>query len=92
MGDALVDQAGGPIPGVVSQLKALREFDEKIHGRDPTQPFDGYLVIQADNAIDFRLVRRVIGSANEAGWAKMKFVTIPLPKKGAGEEGAGAEG
>lgn len=83
MGDALVDAAGGPIPGLTKRLTETREFDERIHPRDASQPFDKPLIIQADIKADFRLIRRVIGSANEAGWAKMKFVSQPMKKDAA---------
>lgn len=65
------------IPGMVARLTKVREVNEKIFGRDPTMPYDGVLIVQADLATDFRLVRRIIASSNEAGWAKMKFVTQP---------------
>ena len=92
MGDPLVDQAGGPIPGLSKKLEEARLFREKIEGRDQTQAFQGSLVIQADIGTDFRLVRRVIGAANEGGWAKIKFVTTPT-KSDVREEGeAAAEG
>lgn len=65
------------IPGIEAMLKATREQNEKIFGRDPTKPYEGVLIVQADVKTDFRLVRRVIASANSAGWAKFKFVTVP---------------
>jgi biopolymer transport protein ExbD len=70
------------IPGMVTILTQRREFDEDIkkrrgEPRDPTQPYDGVIIVQADIKTDFRQVRRVLASANEAGWAKIKFVTIP---------------
>jgi biopolymer transport protein ExbD len=70
------------IPGMSSRLKERREFDLDIKKRrgepaDPTQPYDGVIIIQADIKTDFRNVRRVLASANDAGWAKIKFVTIP---------------
>lgn len=80
-----------PIPGLVERLKKQREFRESIEGRDPNQPYDGLLIIQADVKTDFRNVRRVIASANEAGWAKFKFVTTPEKRAGEGGEAA-AEG
>ena len=92
MGDPLVDQAGGPIPGLSKKLEEARLFREKIEGRDQTQAFQGSLVIQADIGTDFRLVRRVIGSANEGGWAKIKFVTTPVKSDVAEEGEAAAEG
>ncbi len=72
-----------PIPGMVTRLTVIREQNEKIFGRDPTKPYDGVLIIQADVKTDFRTVRRIIASANGAGWAKMKFVTQPMAKAGA---------
>ncbi len=81
------------IPGMVTVLTKRREFDEEIkkrrgEPRDPTQPYDGIIIIQADIKTDFRQVRRVLASANEAGWAKIKFVTIPTKTESA--EGAPA--
>lgn len=71
------------IPGMAKRLKERREFDEEIRKRrgeprDMTQPYDGVIIIQADIKTDFRQVRRVLTSANDAGWAKIKFVTIPM--------------
>lgn len=80
------------IPGMVKRLTDQREFREKIEGRDPTQPYQGILIIQADIKTDFRQVRRVLTSANEAGWAKIKFVTIPMKADGAAGEGGEAAG
>ncbi len=87
------------IPGMVARLKERREFDEGIRirrgePRDMTQSYDGVILIQADIKTDFRNVRRVLTSANEAGWAKIKFVTIPskaLDPNGADGAAAPAE-
>jgi biopolymer transport protein ExbD len=70
------------IPGMSTRLKERRERDLAIKVRlgipqDPTLPYDGIIIIQADIKTDFRNVRRVLASANDAGWAKIKFVTIP---------------
>lgn len=86
MGDELAAQAGASIPGLVKLLTTQREFREKIEGRDQSQSYQGLLIIQADVKTDFRLIRRVIGSANEAGWAKFKFVSIPGKTDPAGDE------
>ena len=37
------------------------------------KPFDGNLIVQADEETDFKLVRRAIFSANEAGWVHLQF-------------------
>ena len=70
------------IPGMSKRLKERREFDLDIKKRrgephDPTLPYEGIIIIQADIKTDFRNVRRVLASANDAGWAKIKFVTVP---------------
>lgn len=78
------------IPGMVKRLTESREFTERIEGRDPTQPFQKSLLIQADIKTDFKVVRRVIASANEAGWAKFRFITQP-EKKSKDGEGEAAE-
>lgn len=89
------------IPGMAKRLTDRREFDLDIRKRrgepaDPTQPYPGVIIIQADIKTDFRLVRRVIASANEAQWAKFKFVTIPMkvvdPNAPPAEAGAAAGG
>lgn len=78
------------IPGVVKILTEQREFRERIEGRNADEPYQGILIIQADVKTDFRLVRRVLTSANEAGWARIKFVTVPAKAPGTGGEGAPA--
>jgi biopolymer transport protein ExbD len=85
------------IPGLASRLKAAREHDEEIQRRigkprDPSLPYEGYVIIQADVKTDFRQVRRVLGSANDAGWAKIKFVTIPAKAADAPGAAPAAEG
>jgi len=81
-----------PIPGMVDRLTKQREFREKIEGRDPNQPYQGFLIIQADIKTDFRLIRRILTSANQAGWAKIKFVTLPGNTDAAGDKIESAEG
>jgi len=85
------NELSADIPGMVDRLTKAREFREKIEGRDPNQPYQGVLMVQADVKADFKTVRRIIYSANEAGWAKFKFVTTPA-KRAAPTEGEAAEG
>ncbi len=62
---------------VLSQaLKDIRAREEEKKGRDITQAFDGFVIIQADAETDFKLVRKVIWSLNQAGWAKIKFIVL----------------
>lgn len=69
------------IPGLVTLLVKQREFRESIEGRDAAEAYQGLLIVQADVKTDFRIVRRVVASANEAGWAKFKFITTPSGTK-----------
>jgi len=72
------------IPGLVTVLTKQREFRESIEGRNATEAYAGLLLVQADVKTDFRMVRRVVASANEAGWAKFKFITTPTKTAGSG--------
>jgi biopolymer transport protein ExbD len=45
--------------------------------RDIDKPYEGIVTVQADVTTDFKVIRRVLFSANDAGWAKIKFVTLP---------------
>lgn len=84
-----LDPAEQSIPTMVEKLNGIREREEKISAamgkpRDPSQPFDGSIIVQADENVDFMLVRKVIASMNEAGWAKVKFAVK-------GESGTGED-
>ena len=87
MGNALQQE----IPGLVETLTKKKEFQLKIDElsgikHDETKPFDKALLVQADVKADFKVVRRIIYSANLAGWSKFKFITTPVNKKeGEGE-------
>jgi biopolymer transport protein ExbD len=78
---AELEEDATSIAAVADPLKETREREEKLYGRDPNAPFKGFVVIQADRETDFRLVRLVIASVNEAGWANIKFVTNPKTSK-----------
>lgn len=87
------DEMGTPldasIPGLVKILTAQRELRERVEGRDETKSYQGKLLIQADVKTDFAKIRRVIASANEAGWAHFKFISNPAPGSEKGGEGGG---
>ncbi|HMV67875.1 MAG TPA: biopolymer transporter ExbD [Myxococcota bacterium] len=73
-----LDPSEQTIPSMVERLNGIREREEKIAAatgkkRDPNEPFDGSIIVQADENVDFMLVRKVIASMNDAGWAKVKF-------------------
>ena len=80
------------IPALTEKLVAVREQNDAIEVElrriDPTRPvkaFEGHLIVQADEETDFKLVRRAVYSANEAGWVHLQFaVTKPAVAPAAG--------
>ena len=84
-----LDEAEPGIPALTELLTGVRERDEKLFGRDPTKPFDGKLIVQADKETDFQLVRRTIYAGNISGWAFFNFAVVG--EKPVGEGGEEAE-
>lgn len=70
-----------PEPGfqpIADELTAIREREQKLYNLDPTQPYEGHVVIQADQTTDFMIMRKLIYSVNQAGWIHLQFaVTKP---------------
>jgi biopolymer transport protein ExbD len=96
--DEIVQGAAIPVTDqnirpVVELLDAIRKRDEEKNGRDLTKPFEGVVILQADEETDFRVVRQVIASVNEAGWSKVNFTVRSLakPPSAAGEGAPAAE-
>jgi len=89
-----LDEAEQGIEVVTEQLKGIRERDEKLYKRDPSKPFDGHVIVNSDKATDFLLVRKVIYSMNQAGWAKVNFAVQDEggPDEAPAEGGEAAEG
>ncbi|MEZ4235752.1 MAG: biopolymer transporter ExbD [Myxococcota bacterium] len=93
--DEAADEPG--ISALTEKLVKIRdannEVEEELRRRDPSRevkPFDGHLIVQADEETDFKLVRRAIFSANEAGWTHLQFSVTKLMANGGG--GGGGEG
>lgn len=80
------EQADDPgIQALTERLTAIREqnnkVEEELRKKDPNRPqkpFDGHLIVQADQKTDFKLVRRAIFSANAAGWVHLQFAVQKL--------------
>lgn len=75
------------VPGLTDKLQEMRKVDEMMH---PGQPFKGNIIINCDKDIDFKLVRKVMFAAAEAGYTNVNYAVLQTGE-GAGEEGA-AEG
>ena len=58
------------IEQLVQDLETLRRNWAILHAREP---FPGTVVVQADRSIDFRVVKKVMFSAAQAGYANVSF-------------------
>jgi biopolymer transport protein ExbD len=76
---------------LTDKLQEMRKVDEMMH---PGMPFKGQIIINADKGVDFRLVRKVMMAAAEAGYANFNYAVLSTSKKGAagGAEGAAPAG
>lgn len=73
MADAqtLVASAGlERIEPLIQDLETLRRNWPILHPRDP---FPGTVIIQADVAVDFRIIKKVMFSAGQAGYSNISF-------------------
>jgi biopolymer transport protein ExbD len=76
------------IPGLTDKLQEMRKVDEMMH---PGQPFRGEIIINADKDVDFKLVRKVMFAASDAGYTKFNYAVLRANKEGeAGGEGGAA--
>ena len=87
-----LDEADPGIPPLIEQLEGVREREQKLYGKKENEPFKSHVVIQADKATDFQLVRKTIYSVNQAGWVHINFAVVGIGTGAEGEEGAAAEG
>jgi len=58
------------IPALVQDLGQLKRNWSILH---PNEPFAGTFILQSDEKIDFRVVKKIIGSAAEAGYFNVSF-------------------
>ena len=64
------------IETIIQDLEMLKRNWAILH---PQQPFPGQVIVQADVGIDFRVVKKVMFSAAQAGYANVSFA---VNKKG----------
>jgi biopolymer transport protein ExbD len=55
---------------LIQDLETLKRNWSILH---PTEPFSGTIILQADKAIDFRVVKKVMFSCAQAGYANISF-------------------
>jgi biopolymer transport protein ExbD len=64
------------IPGIEEALRDEKKKWDFIHQNDPNKQWDGMVNIQADRALPFRIVNRVMFSCSVAGYSKLNFATL----------------
>ena len=80
------------IPSLEEKLRDQKKAFEVGRG-GASDDFKGDINIQADKAVPFKIVKRVMYSANQAGYFNINFAVIAGAGAGTGEtEEAGAEG
>ncbi|MCB9595934.1 MAG: biopolymer transporter ExbD [Sandaracinaceae bacterium] len=71
------------IEQLVQDLETLRRNWSVLH---PREPFQGVVILQADRNVDFRVIKKVMFSAAQAGYTNVSFAV----NEGGGAEGGGA--
>ena len=61
------------LASLTDKLGELRKVDELMH---PGQPFRGRIIINAHEAIDFRVLRKVMAASAEAGYAAVNYSVL----------------
>jgi biopolymer transport protein ExbD len=64
------------IPGVEERLRDEKKRWDFIHQQDPDKKWDGAVNIQADKAVPFRIVKRVMYSCGVAGYFNVNFAAL----------------
>ena len=58
------------VEGLVQELERLKRNWSMLH---PTDPFDGRVILQADDDIDFRVIKKLMFSCAQAGYTNINF-------------------
>ncbi|MBX2811473.1 MAG: biopolymer transporter ExbD [Myxococcales bacterium] len=83
--DLLSEESSG-IPTLTEKLQELRKIEEMM---SPGEPFKGNIIINCHKAIDFKLIRKVMSAASDAGYTNINFAVL---QKGNGEAPASSVG
>ena len=76
------------ISPLTDKLQEMRKVDEMMH---PGLPFKGQIIVNCDKNIDFKLVRKVMFAAADAGYTAFNYAVLVSGAKaeGADEKPAG---
>jgi biopolymer transport protein ExbD len=66
------------IEPLIQDLETLKRNWSILH---PQEPFPGQIILQADVSIDFRVVKKIMFSAAQAGYANVSFAVNKIDKK-----------
>ena len=58
------------IEGLVTDLETMRRNWSVLH---PREPFSGTVILQSDRNVDFRVIKKVMFSAAQAGYTNISF-------------------
>ncbi|MGF1509105.1 MAG: ExbD/TolR family protein [Myxococcota bacterium] len=61
------------VPTLTDKLQEMRKVDESMH---PGEPFKGQIIINADKEIGFKLIRKVMFAAAEAGYLNVNYAVL----------------
>ena len=65
------------IEQMIQDLETLKRNWSILH---PQEPFPGQVVMQADVSIDFRVIKKIMFSASQAGYANVSFAVNRIEK------------
>ena len=71
------------IEQLVQNLETLKRNWSILH---PAEPFSGMAIIQADKEIDYRVIKKVMFSAAQAGYSNISFAVNSTGEGGGGGE------
>jgi biopolymer transport protein ExbD len=66
------------IEQMIQDLETLKRNWSILH---PQEPFPGQVVLQADVSIDFRVIKKLMFSASQAGYSNVSFAVNRLAKE-----------
>ena len=73
------------IQDLTDKLQEMRRIDEMMH---PGQPFKGQIIINCDKNIDFKLIKKVMYAASEAGYTSFNYAVLKAGQNGSSEAGS----
>lgn len=74
------------IAALTDKLQELRKVEEMMN---PGQPFKGNLIINSHKDIDFKIIRKVMVAAADAGYVNVNYAVLQSGEEGEDGEAAG---